>query len=108
MLMVVVDVHSKCLEVVPMSTTTTEKTLDMLCSMFARYELPEQLVSNNRPQFISSEFERFMKENGTKHIRTLSFFKNQDRTGPTRSAPEVVVIAYMVLTAQERQAVIVF
>ena len=34
---------------------------------------PEQLVSDNGPQFISSEFERFMKENGTKHIKTSPY-----------------------------------
>ena len=45
MFMNIVDAHSKWLEVVPISTTTTEKTLDVLCSMFARYRLPEQLVS---------------------------------------------------------------
>ena len=71
--MVIVDAHSKWLEVVPMSTTTTEKTLDVLRSMFARYGLPEQLVSDNGPQFVSSEFERFMKENGIKHIRTSPY-----------------------------------
>ena len=29
--------------------------------------------SDNRPQFISLEFERFMKENGIKQIRTLPY-----------------------------------
>jgi hypothetical protein len=56
MFMVIVDAHSKWLEVVPMSTTTTEKTLEVLRSMFARYGLPEQLVSDNGPQFTSTEF----------------------------------------------------
>ena len=73
MFMVIVDAHSKWLEVVPMSTIMTEKTLDVVRSMFARYGLPEQLVSDNGPQFISSEFERFMKENGIKHIRTSPY-----------------------------------
>ena len=48
-------------------TTTTQKTLDVLCSMFARYGLPEQHVSSTGPQFISSDSERFMKKN---RIRT--------------------------------------
>ena len=51
----------------------TEKTLNVLRGMFARDGLPEQLVSDNEPQFISSEFERFMKENGIKYIRTSLF-----------------------------------
>ena len=43
MFMIIVDAHSKWLEVVPMLATTTEKTLDVLCSMFARNGLPEHL-----------------------------------------------------------------
>ena len=71
--MITVDAHYKWLEVVPMSNTTTEKTLDVFRSMFARYGLPEQLASDNGPQFISSEFQRFMKENGIKHIGTSPY-----------------------------------
>ncbi len=40
MYLVVVDSHSKWLEVVPMKSTTTEKTLEVLRSLFARYGLP--------------------------------------------------------------------
>ena len=50
-----------------------QKTLDVLGGMFARDGLPEQLVSDNEPQFISSEFERLMKENGIKYIRTSPY-----------------------------------
>ena len=73
MFMIIVDAHSKWLEVVPLSTTTTEKTLYVLCSMIARHKLPAQLVTDNGPQFISSEFETFMKENGIKHIGTSPY-----------------------------------
>ena len=52
MFMVVVDAHSKWLEVIPMSSTTTEKTIAVLRNLFASYGLPEQLVSDNGPQFI--------------------------------------------------------
>ena len=73
MFMVIVDAHSKWLEVIPMSTTTTEKTLDVLRSMFARYGIPEQLVMDNGPQFTASEFELCMKANGVKHIKTSPY-----------------------------------
>ena len=73
MFMVIVDAYSKWLEVVPMATTTTEKTLEVLRSMFARYGVPEQLMSNNGPQFTSAEFDMCMKANGVKHIRTLPY-----------------------------------
>jgi len=57
MFMVIVDAHSKWLEVVPMSTTTTEKTMEVLLSMFARYGIPQQLVTDNGPQFTATEFD---------------------------------------------------
>ena len=67
--LIVVDAHSKWPEVHHMSTTTTTKTLQVLRSLFARYGIPEQLVSDNGPQFVSEEFETFMKQNGIKHIK---------------------------------------
>ena len=73
MFMVIVDAYSKWLEVVPMASTTTEKTLEVLRSMFARYGLPDQIVSDNGPQFTASDFEEFCKRNGVKHIRTASY-----------------------------------
>ena len=73
MFMVVVDAHSKWMEVIPMSTTTTEKTLEVLCNLLASYGLPEQLVSNNGPQFTSSDFELCMAENGIKHIKIFAY-----------------------------------
>lgn len=55
-----------------MASTTTEKTLEML-RMFAQYGLPDQIVSDNGPQFSSSEFASFMKNNGVKHIRVAPY-----------------------------------
>ena len=66
MYLVVVDSHSKWLEVVPVKSTTTDKTLEVLRSLFARYGLPRQLVSDNGPQFTAQEFEACMLANGIK------------------------------------------
>ena len=64
MFLIVVDAHSKWPEVVQMSTTTTSKTVEVLQVLFAKYGLPEQLVSDNGPQFTSEDFAYFMKANG--------------------------------------------
>lgn len=73
MFLIVVDAHSKWMEVIPMSTTTTEKTLEVLHNLFTSYGLPEQLVSDNDPQFTSSELELCMRENGIKHIKSSPY-----------------------------------
>ena len=49
------------------SKTTTSKTVEALRTVFARNGLPEQLVSDNGPQFTSEEFQLFLKKNGVKH-----------------------------------------
>ena len=69
MFFIAVDGHSKWPEVVEMAQVTTSKTVDILIYLFSCYGLPEQIVSDNGPQFISSEFDKFMKGNGIEHVR---------------------------------------
>ena len=64
---VVIDSHSKWIEVEHMRSTTAEKTIEVLRKMFSAYGLAEELVSDNGPQFSSSEFQLFLKQNGIKH-----------------------------------------
>ena len=66
MLLIIVDAHTKWLEVCVMSSTTSSKTVVALCDVFARYGLPQKVVSNNGPQFSSDEFRKFMLANGIK------------------------------------------
>ena len=47
--------------------------MEVLRAMFARHGLPEQLVSDNGPQFTSSEFEQFLKGNCIKHILSAPY-----------------------------------
>lgn len=70
MYLVVVDAHSKWPEVILMKSTTTSKTISELRTIFARYGLPKELVSDNGPQFIAEEFKIFLRENGIKHIKS--------------------------------------
>ena len=68
-----VDAHSKWPEVFEMPNTTFQKTIEILRQVFSAYRLPEQLVSDNGPQFISREFAEFMAKNGIKHIRSVPY-----------------------------------
>ena len=67
MFLIVVDSHSKWFEVEMMPSITIEVTIANLRDMFARYGIPQQLVSDNGSQFTLEEFCKFMKANGIKH-----------------------------------------
>ncbi|GBO10588.1 Uncharacterized protein K02A2.6 [Araneus ventricosus] len=73
MFLLIVDAHSKWLEVYPMKVTTTKKTVVCLRGSFARFGLPRVLVSDNGSQFTSYEFQRFMQSNGIKHKTSAPF-----------------------------------
>lgn len=73
MFLIAVDAHSKWPEVVLMKSTTSEKTVTALRSIFSRNGLPEQIVSDNGPQYTSEEFSKFMKKNGIKHFKSAPY-----------------------------------
>ena len=73
MFLIVVDAHSRWLEIEKMDTTTSTKTIEKLQSLFARYGVPSQLVSDNGPQFKSEEFQMFLKRNGVKHLTSAPY-----------------------------------
>ena len=60
-------------EVVELSSTTSERTINVLRSLVAAYGLPKQLVTDNGPQFTSTEFGEFAQQNGIKHIVTAPY-----------------------------------
>ncbi|KAK9395533.1 putative protein K02A2.6-like [Crotalus adamanteus] len=71
--LVLVDSHSKWLEVVPVSSTTTAKTIQVLRGIFATHGLPDVIVSDNGPQFTSSEFQAFLQANLIRHATSAPF-----------------------------------
>ncbi len=73
MFLVVVDAHSKWPEVIQMSSTTSQNTIEALQALFARYGLPEQIVSDNGAQFTSQEFSDFVQANGIRHVRSAPY-----------------------------------
>ena len=68
-----VDSHSKWLEVIPMKTTTSEKTIDVLRKLFSSHRLCEAIVSDNGPQFVSQVFKSFCEANGIKHTMVVPY-----------------------------------
>ena len=73
MYLLVSDAHSKWPEIIAMKSTTANKTIEELRKLFASYGLPEQIVTDNGPQFVSEEFATFTKANGVKHIKSAPY-----------------------------------
>jgi len=67
MYLVIVDAHSKWLDVHIMQSITSEKTIEKLRSVFATHGLPKQIVTDNGTSFTSDKFQEFVKKNGIKH-----------------------------------------
>jgi len=63
MFLILVDTYSKWPEVVVMPSTSAQRTVAELRTIFARWGLPRVLVSDNGPQFTSAVFQSFMKTN---------------------------------------------
>ena len=68
--MVIVDAYSKWLEVFQ---TTTSNTIECLRETFARFGVPEELVSDNGTQFTSAVFKKFCLKIGIKHLTTAPY-----------------------------------
>ena len=66
--LLLVDSHSKWLEVEILNNTNTIHTISTLRKWFSQFGVPVQLVSDNGPQFTSDRFREFMKMNGIKYI----------------------------------------
>ena len=70
MFLLLIDAHSKWLEVHMTTSSTSTTTISLLRKSFASLGLPEVIVSDNATNFTSEEFEQFFKKNGVKHVKT--------------------------------------
>ncbi|XP_039757383.1 uncharacterized protein K02A2.6-like [Pararge aegeria] len=71
--LIIVDAHSKWIEVVEMLKTTASVTINSLRSVFARFGLPCQLVTDNGPPFLSEEFKTYCLKNCIKHTTSAPY-----------------------------------
>ncbi|KAI8517593.1 hypothetical protein Bbelb_036100 [Branchiostoma belcheri] len=53
-----------------MKTTTSKKIIEALDPIFARFGNPSTLRTDNGPQFVSTEFTEYLREQGIEHRRT--------------------------------------
>ncbi|XP_026573113.1 uncharacterized protein K02A2.6-like, partial [Pseudonaja textilis] len=71
--LVVVDSFSKWIDVALLLTTTTRAIAQALTHLFVTHGLPDTIVSDNGPQFTSTEFSRYVTNLGIRHILTAPF-----------------------------------
>lgn len=73
MFLVIVDAHSKWIDVYPATTATSQVTIEKLRQCFSIHGLPQTLVSDNGTCFTSQEFKAFLNQNGIQHITSAPF-----------------------------------
>ena len=61
------DYFSNFIEVESITSVTTRGVCKAFRAMFARYGIPDVLVTDNGPQFASAEFDNFAKAWGVEH-----------------------------------------
>ena len=73
MFLILVDAHSKWMEVKLVKTATSTITIEHLRNIFATHGLPEMLETDNASYFTSTEFQDFMKLNGVRHVTSAPY-----------------------------------
>ena len=61
-----------------MSTITAQATVWRLTAIFSRFGLPDLIVSDNGPRFISEEFQAFLTRNGIVHRTTAPYMPSSN------------------------------
>ena len=74
----IIDYYSKFPEVLLTDTTTSLSIIKWLEEIFARYGNPDELISDNGPQFVSHEFQYFLKSRNIRHHRTSVYTPQQN------------------------------
>ena len=72
--LIVSDYFSRFPEVIKLTNTTSAGVISALKSLFARYGIPEELVSDNGPQYASQEFCDFAKQYNFQHTTSSPHF----------------------------------
>lgn len=100
--LIIVDAHSKWLEVFMMNNISTAATMKNLTSLFSRYGLCEEIVSDNGTQFTSDEFNNFCIRNGIRHIRRHLVIHNR------MAKPNVMLILLNLLFGKDLMVEIIY
>ena len=73
MYLVLIDAHSKWIEAFCTPTATSAAVIEELRPLFAKFGIPETVVTDNGTCFVSAEFENFLASNGIRHITSAPY-----------------------------------
>ena len=73
MFLIVIDAHSKWLEIKMMNSITSADLIIELKEIFSYHGLCDQIVSDNGPSLTSQEFKQFSSANDIEHITTSPY-----------------------------------
>ena len=68
-----IDAHFKWIEATCTPSTSSTAVIEVLRSLFARFGLPETIVTDNGTGFVSQEFEEFLRKNRVKHTTSAPY-----------------------------------
>lgn len=71
--LITVDYYSDYFEVDPLNLTTAEAVINKLKCQFARHGIPEELITDNGPQFTGAAFQTFANRWEFSHRRTSPY-----------------------------------
>ena len=72
--LIVVDYASRWFEIRKLRSTTSAAVTRHMCEIFALHRIPDTVVSDNGPQYISQEFADFAKDMGFTHITSSPLY----------------------------------
>ena len=77
--LLIIDYFSKYVEVANISKSQTSKeVITKLKDVFSRHGIPEQIRSDNGPQYASADFAQFVKDWGIKHVTSSPKFPSSN------------------------------
>ena len=72
--LIIVDYYSRFIEVGKLDNTSAGSVILRCKNIFARHGIPEQVVTDNGPQFDSNEFRKFAREYQFRHITNSPYY----------------------------------